>query len=183
MLGHVGCTILFNSKIILLKRLLFLLQFLNPTKSQLLYMDTDSAHFLVKHKEFKDNVDLQIRDKFEILFDKHFETGQKISGIWVQEGFFESAQYIGEKCYVLYDKKNNNNVSHMKGCNTHFQKVFIEENINIKQTPHISYNIFYKSSDFAIFKTYMNKDLFTNYVPIKRYFVSSSGSLPLKIWK
>jgi len=183
MLGHVGCTILFNSKIILLKRLLFLLQFLNPTKSQLLYMDTDSAHFLVKHKEFKDNVDLQIRDKFEILFDKHFETGQKISGIWVQEGFFESAQYIGEKCYVLYDKKNNNNVSHMKGCNTHFQKVFIEENINIKQTPHISYNIFYKSSDFAIFKTYMNKDLFTNYVPIKRYFVSPSGSLPLKIWK
>jgi len=30
LLGHVGCYILFKSKIILLKRLLFLLKFLNP---------------------------------------------------------------------------------------------------------------------------------------------------------
>ncbi len=24
-------------------------------------------------------------------------TGEKLSGIWVQEGFYNSAQYIGEK--------------------------------------------------------------------------------------
>jgi hypothetical protein len=27
----------------------------------------------------------------------------------------------------------------------------------------------------------MNKNLFSNYVPIKRYFVHAAGSLPLKI--
>ena len=46
LLGQVGCSILFSSKIILLQRLYFLLQYFNPTKAQLLYMDTDSAHFL-----------------------------------------------------------------------------------------------------------------------------------------
>jgi len=45
LLGHVGCYILFNSKIILLKRLYFLLIFLNTKLAQLLYMDTDSAFF------------------------------------------------------------------------------------------------------------------------------------------
>jgi len=53
LLGHVGCYILFNSKNILLKRLLFLLKFLNPKLAQLLYMDTDSAHFLLKHSSRK----------------------------------------------------------------------------------------------------------------------------------
>jgi len=57
--GHVGCYILFNckifllkrlyflfnSKIIILKSLYFLLKFLNPKLAQLLYMDTDSAIF------------------------------------------------------------------------------------------------------------------------------------------
>ncbi len=53
MLGHIGCSILFHSKRILLKRLDFLLKYLSPVKAQLLYMDTDSAHFLVKHKNLK----------------------------------------------------------------------------------------------------------------------------------
>jgi hypothetical protein len=39
----------------------------------------------------------------------------------------------------------------------------------------------HKSPDFAIYKTYMNKNLFSNYIPIKRYFVYAAGSLPLKI--
>ena len=39
----------------------------------------------------------------------------------------------------------------------------------------------FKSPDFAIYKTFMNKDLFSNYVPIKRYFVCPAGSLPLNI--
>ena len=64
LLGHVGCYILFNSKIILLKRLYFLLKFLNPKLAQLLYMDTDSAHFLVKHKILQENVSHNLKPFF-----------------------------------------------------------------------------------------------------------------------
>ena len=181
MLGHIGCTILFHSKRILLKRLDFMLKYLNPVKAQLLYMDTDSAHFLVKHKEFEDNVDDNLKKNFKLLFDKHFETGEKLSGIWVQEGFYNSAQYIGEKSYILYDTDKNTHLSHMKGLNTFFQKQFCDNNINPKEYTNISYNIFFKSPDFAIYKIYMNKNLFSNYIPTKRYFISATGSLPLKV--
>jgi len=51
-LGHVGSNILFFSKIILLKRLYFVLKYLNPCKSMLLYMDTDSAHILLHHRNY-----------------------------------------------------------------------------------------------------------------------------------
>ncbi|MEI7487716.1 MAG: hypothetical protein WCJ72_09960, partial [Chryseobacterium sp.] len=179
MLGHVGCSILFHSKIILLKRLYYLLRFLNPTKAQLLYMDTDSAHFLVKDKRFENNVDENLQTEFLSLFDKHFETGNKISGIWVEEGFFKSGKYIGEKCYVLSNE--NITLSHMKGLNSMFQSKFVTENIDIAKTPNISYHIMHKSPDFAIYKTFMNKNLFTNYIPIKRYFVYAAGSLPLNL--
>jgi hypothetical protein len=182
LLGHVGCYILFHSKIILLKRLLFMLQYLNPTKAQLLYMDTDSAHFLVKYKLFEDNVDYNLRYKFNSLYNKHFETGNKISGIWVQEGFFELAEYIGEKNYRLYNTSNTTYVTHMKGLNQYFQEYYHKHNINPKENPYIHYNIFYKSADFLLFKSYMSKNLFTNYIPVKRYFVSESGSLPLKLY-
>jgi DNA polymerase elongation subunit (family B) len=181
MLGHIGCTILFHSKRILLKRLDFMLKYLSPVKAQLLYMDTDSAHFLVKHKEFEDNVDDNLKKNFKLLFDKHFETGEKLSGIWVQEGFYNSAQYIGEKSYILYDTDKNTHMSHMKGLNTFFQKQFCDNNINPKEYTNISYNIFFKSPDFAIYKIYMNKNLFSNYIPTKRYFISATGSLPLKV--
>ena len=179
MLGHVGCSILFHSKIILSKRLNYLLSLLNPTKAQLLYMDTDSAHFLVKHKRFEDNVDENLKEKFLSLFDKHFETGNKLSGIWVEEGFFNSGTYIGEKSYVLSNE--NNTLSHMKGLNSMFQNKFVTEKINPNEKPNISYNIMHKSPDFAIYKTYMSKNLFSNYIPLKRYFVYAAGSLPLRI--
>lgn len=179
MLGHVGCSILFHSKIILLKRLKFLLTFLNPTKAQLLYMDTDSAHFLVQNRHFVDNVDENLKEQFLSLFDKHFETGSKISGIWVEEGFFDAGRYIGEKSYVLSTKDTT--LSHMKGLNSMFQQKFCAENINPVEYPSISYHIMQKSSDFVIYKTYMNKNLFRNYVPNKRYFACASGSLPLQI--
>ena len=181
MLGHIGCSILFHSKRILLKRLNFMIKYLNPVKAQLLYMDTDSAHFLVKHKKFEDNVDENLRNDFKKLFNKHFETGEKLSGIWVQEGFYNSAQYIGEKSYILYDTDKNTHLSHMKGLNTFFQKQFCDNNINPKEYTNISYNIFFKSPDFAIYKIYMNKNLFSNYIPTKRYFISATGSLPLKV--
>jgi hypothetical protein len=178
MLGHVGCSILFHSKIILLKRLYFLLKFLNPTNAQLLYMDTDSAHFLLKHEKFEDNVDENLRNEFINLKRKHFEEF-KISGIWVEEGFYKSGKYIGEKSYVLSNE--NKTMSHMKGLNSMFQKKFVTENIDPIEKPTISYNIMHKSPDFAIYKTYMSKNLFRNYIPIKRYFVYATGSLPLKI--
>ncbi len=181
MLGHVGSSILFNSKVILLKRLYFLLKYLNPTKAQLLYMDTDSAHFLLHHSQFEDNVDENLRSEFIALLPKHFESGSKISGVWVYEGFYTAAQYIGEKCYVLQNSLENTSLSHMKGLNHFFQNQFINQNINIKNMTGINYNIFYKSPDFTIFKSAMSKDIFSNYIPIKRYFVSSSGSLPLKL--
>jgi hypothetical protein len=182
MLGHVGCAILFNSKIIMLKRLYFLLKYLNPTKAQLLYMDTDSAHFLVKHQHFEDNVDDNLKHTFRDVYDSHFETGNKISGIWVLEGFFTSGVYTGEKCYVLSNTNNNTFVSHMKGLNSYFQQQYQKLNVDSTKYPCINYNIFYKSPDFVIYKTYMSKDLFSNYFPIKRYFVSNSGSLPLRIF-
>jgi len=181
MLGHVGSSILFHSKRILLKRLYYLLKYLNPVHAQLLYMDTDSAHFLVRHQNFAENVDTNLREEFKFQFDKHFETGDKISGIWVQEGFYNSAQYIGEKCYILYDTDQNTHLSHMKGLNTFFQQKFNEQKIDIKKYTNISYNIFFKSPDYAIYKVHMNKDIFSNYLPIKRYFVSATGSLPLKL--
>jgi len=181
MLGHVGCSVLFSSKIILLKRLYFLLKYLNPTKAQLLYMDTDSAHFLLHHSKFEDNVDENLRDEFNSLVDKHFESGKKISGIWVKEGFFTKANYIGEKCYLLYNANEHTYLTHMKGLNNFFQQQFIKQNIDIKKVSNITYNIFYKAPDYTIYKTSNNKNIFTNYIPIKRYFVSATGSLPLTL--
>jgi len=182
LLGHVGCYILFNSKIILLKRLYYLLKFLNPKLAQLLYMDTDSAHFLVKHKSLEENVNPQLRPLFKEFFTKHFETGsKKISGIWVEEGFYECGEYLGEKCYRLYNKSDNIYLTHMKGLNATFQKEYHEKNYDPKKFPFLAYNIFFKSPDFLIFKTHMSKNIFSNYVPNKRYFVSASGSLPLKM--
>ncbi len=182
LLGHVGCYILFNSKIILLKRLYYLLKFLNPKLSQLLYMDTDSAHFLVKYKNLEENVDPSLRPLFQSLFTKHFENGStKISGVWVEEGFYECGEYLAEKCYRLYNKSNKIYLTHMKGLNANFQKQFHEQNIDYKKFPYLAYNIFFKAPDFIIFKTHMSKNIFSNFVPNKRYFVSSTGSLPLKL--
>jgi len=180
LLGHVGCYILFNSKIILLKRLYFLLKFFNPKFAQLLYMDTDSAHFLVKHKNLEENVSPHLKPLFKKYFDKHFESGTKLSGIWVEEGFYECGEYLAEKCYRLYNKSDNIFLTHMKGLNATFQKEYHEKNIDPKKLPFLAYNIFFKSPDFLIFKTHMCKNIFSNYVPNKRYFVSSTGSLPLK---
>lgn len=181
MLGHVGCAILFHSKIILLKRLYFLLKYLNPKNAQLLYMDTDSAHFLVKYKNFIDNVDSNLQPIFKRLYNKHFETGNKISGIWVEEGFFNSGNYIGEKCYTLFNEDKTISVTHMKGLNSNFQNRFVKENIDKNIYPFISYNNFLKTADFIIYKSYFTKNIFSNYVPIKRYFISFTGSLPLKL--
>ena len=180
MLGHVGANILFFSKITLLKRLYFILKHLNPSKSQLLYMDTDSAHLAVMHENLIENIDDKLRPSFLNEYDNHFEKF-KLAGIWVTEGFFTNARYIGEKCYVLYNTKTNKTVSHMKGLNHHFQERFVNEDIDPHIFSHITYNIFQKTPDFVIFKTHMSKNLFQNYVPIKRYFVCASGSLPLKI--
>jgi hypothetical protein len=141
-------------------------------------MDTDSAHFLLKHEKFEDNVDENLRKQFIDLKGKHFEEF-KLSGIWVEEGFFNSGQYIGEKSYVL--SCENKTLSHMKGLNSMFQNKFVTENIDHVENPVISYNIMHKSPDFAIYKTYMSKNLFNNYIPLKRYFVYAAGSLPLKI--
>jgi hypothetical protein len=69
----------------------------------------------------------------------------------------------------------------MKGLNTFFQKEFHHANIDPKKTAFLSYNIFFKTADFLIFKTNMSKNIFDNYIPNKRYFVCSTGSLPLKI--
>ena len=181
LLGHVGCYILFQSKKTLLKRLYFLLQFLSPKLAQLLYMDTDSAHFLVKFKNLHENVHPQLRTRFQSLFNKHFETGPKISGIWVEEGFYECGEYLAEKCYLLYNKTNTIYLTHMKGLNAHFQQEYYTQKIDSKKQPYLAYNIFFKSPDFVIFKTYMTKNIFDNYVPNKRYFVTATGSLPLKM--
>lgn len=181
LLGHVGCSILFYSKIILLKRLYFLLKYLNPTQAQLLYMDTDSAHFLVQNKQIEKNVDINLQSAFLADFDKHFETGEKISGIWVQEGFFKQGKYLGEKCYYLFNDPTEPFLTHIKGLNHHFQTQIQSKNIDLQNNCCISYNTFQKTADFLILKTHVNKNISTFFVPLKRYFVCSDGSLPLKI--
>ena len=80
LLGHVGCYILIKSKIILLKRLLFLLKFLNPKLAQLLYLDTDKAHFSVKHINSSRKCKPPLETFFQRQFNKHFESGFK--SVW-----------------------------------------------------------------------------------------------------
>ncbi len=63
--------------------------------------------------------------------------------IWVNEGFFQKAKYIGEKSYVLYN--NDKTISHMKGLNRYFQERFVTDNIDTNLFPHIAYNIFQKN--------------------------------------
>jgi hypothetical protein len=142
-------------------------------------MDTDSAHFLVKHENFIDNVDDNLKPIFQQLYNKHFDSSQKISGIWVKEGFFEKAHYIGEKSYVLSNDSNDDYVTHMKGLNQYFQKQFVEQKIDPQVNPIINYTIFQKSNDCLILKTCVSKNVFQTYVPIKRYFINATGSLPL----
>jgi len=144
-------------------------------------MDTDSAHFLLLHPNLAENVDYNLRNEFLTLLDKHFNSGPKISGIWVHENFFENAEYLGEKSYFLYNNSNDDFITHMKGLNTTFQRQFIQNKIDPLKVPVISYNIFYKSSDFSLFKTNLCKSIFINFAPIKRYFISNTGSLPLKL--
>ena len=180
MLGHCGSNILFFSKIILLKRLHFVFKHLNPCKAQLLYIDTDSAHILLHHKDLIENIDPPLRDNFNLMYQEHFES-TAISGIWVTEGFFHQATYIGEKCYIMNNTINNQTLSHMKGLNKMFQLNFVKNEIDRKVYSYIKYNNFEKTKDFLIIKTNMNKDLFSNYLPIKCYFVCASGSLPLKL--
>jgi len=52
-------------------------------------MDTDSAHFLGKHKNLQEPF-------FSEQFNKLFESGSKMSGI--EEGFYEFGKYLAEKC-------------------------------------------------------------------------------------
>jgi hypothetical protein len=144
-------------------------------------MDTDSAHFLLKYPKFSDNVDPKFQFEFNTLFNLHFETGGKLSGIWVEEGFFTNAEYLGEKCYRLFNEDNDFFITHMKGLNANFQKQYHLQNIDPKITPCIAFNRFLKSPDFVLFKTHMSKNLFANFVPNKRYFILSTGSLPLTI--
>jgi hypothetical protein len=69
----------------------------------------------------------------------------------------------------------------MKGLNTNFQQQYHNENIDKTKTSFLAFNQFFKSSDFIIFKTHMSKNIFKNYVPNKRYFISATGSIPLKM--
>jgi len=126
-------------------------------------------------------VDSSLQKKFSLLVNKHFETGPKLSGIWVEEGFFQMGEYLGEKSYRLYNRTDGTYLTHMKGLNSFFQTKYHKENVDSIKTPYLSFNIFFKSPDFLIFKTNMSKNLFTNYVPNKRYFVSALGSLPLRL--
>jgi len=109
LLFHVGCYILFNSKIIPLKRLYFLLKFLNPKLAQLLYMDTDSAHFLVKHKILQEIVSHNLKPVFNKEFNKHFKSGSKLSGIWVEDGFNEYGEYLAK----MYNKSDDKYITHI----------------------------------------------------------------------
>jgi hypothetical protein len=96
-------------------------------------MDTDSAHFLIHQRNIIDNVDIHLQKEFKQYFNNHFDTGNKISGIWVEEGFFNTAEYIGEKCYRLYNNHDSNYTIHMKGLNQTFQKEYHTKNIDIKK--------------------------------------------------
>jgi len=67
-------------------------------------MDTDSAHFLVKHKILQEDVSHHLKPFFNEQFNKHFESGSKMSGIWVEKGFYECGEYLAENCCRLDNK-------------------------------------------------------------------------------
>jgi hypothetical protein len=69
----------------------------------------------------------------------------------------------------------------MKGLNQNFQHQFVQDQIDPQKIPVINYNIFQKSNDGLIFKTFVSKNLFHTYVPGKRYFVTATGSIPLSM--
>jgi len=106
-------------------------------------MDTDSAHFLVKHKILQENVSHNLKPVFNKQFNKHFESGSKMSCIWVEEGFNECGEYQAEKCYRLYNTRDDKYMTHMRGLNTTFQKEYHESNIDPKKFPFLVYNIFF----------------------------------------
>jgi len=57
-----------------------------------------------------------------------------MSGIWEEEGFYEYGEYLAEKCYRLYNKSDDKNITHMKGLNATFQKEYLESNIDPKSS-------------------------------------------------
>ena len=77
-------------------------------------MDTDSAHFFVKHKILQENVTHHLKLFFNEQFNKHFESGSKMSGIWVEKGFYECGEYLAEKCYRLDNKSDDKYITLMK---------------------------------------------------------------------
>ena len=84
---------------------------------------------------------------------------------------------------MLSNDSNSSYVAHMKGLNQHFQNQFVQQKIDPNEYPIIQYNIFQKTQDCLILKTCVSKNLFQTYVPIKRFFINATGSLPLKIKK
>jgi hypothetical protein len=71
--------------------------------------------------------------------------------------FFNSGKYIGEKCYTLSNEDNSVFITHMKGLNKYFQNQYITNNIDKNFLPSISYNNFFETTDFLIYKTYLTK--------------------------
>ena len=53
-----------------------------------------------------------------------------MSGIWVEEGFYEFGEYLAEKCYRLSNKSYDKYMTYMKGLNATFQKEYHESNID-----------------------------------------------------
>ena len=47
-----------------------------------------------------------------------------MSGIWVEEGFYECGEYLAEKCYRLDNKSDDKYITLMKGLNATFQKEY-----------------------------------------------------------
>ena len=106
--------------------------------------------FFFKHPNIVENVDSNLQQSFSLYFDKHFETGNKISGIWVTEGTFENAEYLGEKSYYLFNTDDAKYLTHMKGFKTSFQQSYHEEKVNIKEKPFYFLLYFFQVSRFCI---------------------------------
>ena len=99
----VGTSILWNSKIIFLKQIYFLLSHLDVERAEITYCDTDSVHLLVQQPVLMNNItDKKSLESFSKNAYKYLSGFSKspVYGVLEEEGFCTAITYKCEKVYA-----------------------------------------------------------------------------------
>ena len=103
-LMHVGATILHHSRIIFFQHVFNLLKYFDERKSQLSYMDTDSAMLFVSSENLQECIKPQYTSQIKEIWAKLFSDPNATNtqaGLLKLEGYFQSAFFKCVKSYVL----------------------------------------------------------------------------------